>query len=102
MEGRSGAQGASVRIVGPVQVRVKVQGKYTHKNEIKTIKVVKIGSSGRFKVPVATGKYTVVIGDGSRSKTLHVTVHSGKSIYVVGTVTKHAGGLAIAPVVFNY
>lgn len=98
LDGKHGAKGVHVQVVGTV--KVKVDGKY--KTEKKVLGTATIGSNGKFSISVKPGKYSVVIKDGNKSKTLNVTVNHGKSVFVAGTITKHAGALAIAPVVFNY
>lgn len=82
---------------GRVTIRV-----VTQRGRKQVARTVRVGRDGRFDVSVAPGHYTLVISDGSRHVSEHLTVQRGKSEFVAVKVTQHSGGLGIAPVIFNY
>lgn len=92
IEGR--IQGAPA---GHVTIRVIAQR--GHKRVVRTVRV---GRGGHFDVSVAPGHYTLVISDGSKHVSEHLTVRSHRSEFVVVKVTHTSGGFGIAPVIFNY
>lgn len=99
LKGKSAARGVTVEVLG--NVRFKRQGRWVTRAE--PVGIATIGRTGRFSIPVRPGKFVVVVQDGAKAKLrLTVTVRSGKSVFVLGKITKRAGGLAIVPVLFNY
>jgi hypothetical protein len=99
LNGKSAARGVSVEVLG--NVRFRRHGRWVTRAE--PVGIATTGRTGRFSIRVRPGKYFVVVEDGSKAKLrLTVTVRRGKSVFVLGKITKRAGGLAIVPVLFNY
>lgn len=90
IEGR--VQGKSA---GHITIRIIEQNR-------QVLRTVRVDRNGRFDVPVKPGRYTLVISEGSKHITEHLTVRNGRSEFVVVEVTHHSSGLGIAPVIFNY
>ncbi len=99
VEGKTGAFGVKVEIIG--RVKVDDHGTWVTKRGVVGLKM--LGTGGKFSFAVAPGSYVVEIKDGSKaSKNLKVHVANGKSLFVAGKLVSHSGGLSIVPVVFNY
>jgi hypothetical protein len=94
---------------GHQMIEGKVQGgtvtvrlvKTEHGREV-SVSSVKVGSGGHFRVSVGAGTYKLILSRGKKQVVENLKVHSGKSQFVVVTVSQSEGLVGIAPVVFNY